>query len=113
MCLLNIHLMVCSLRPRSSSTGFRGRSQGGGSMPLYEYACLSCGDRFEALLRGAQAAARCPKCASSELERLVSVPRVQSASTRALTMKAARARDRQQGEERTRAQREYELSHDD
>lgn len=82
-------------------------------MPIYEYACLSCGDRFEQLVREATTVPRCPKCTSSELERLVSLPRVRSDSTRRLAMKATRARDARQGEERMRAQREYELSHDD
>jgi len=55
----------------------------------------------------------CPECAGRDLERLFSLPTVQSSGTRGLAMKAAKARDKRQGDDRTRAQREYELSHDD
>lgn len=55
----------------------------------------------------------CPKCESSDLERLVTLPSIRSAGTHDLAMRAARKRDQQQGQERMRTQREYELSHDD
>ncbi|HEY7170490.1 MAG TPA: zinc ribbon domain-containing protein [Vicinamibacterales bacterium] len=41
-------------------------------MPLFEYACRSCGHRFEFLTRGGQLPA-CPSCASAELEKQLSV----------------------------------------
>ena len=36
-------------------------------MPLYEYICRTCGDRFEKLIRGDTNGARivCPSCAST------------------------------------------------
>lgn len=43
-------------------------------MPLYEYRCAQCSQTFE-LLRGMENADRdvvCPKCASEEVERLLS-----------------------------------------
>lgn len=43
-------------------------------MPLYEYCCAECGERFE-LLRRFQDADRnqtCPRCQSQEVERLLS-----------------------------------------
>ncbi len=55
----------------------------------------------------------CPECGSADLERTFSLPTVHSSSTHDMAMRAARARDKRQGEERMRAQREYELNHDD
>ncbi|HEV8699677.1 MAG TPA: zinc ribbon domain-containing protein [Candidatus Polarisedimenticolia bacterium] len=40
-------------------------------MPLYEYACLECLKRFEALVLGSARPA-CPKCGGHNLEKLVS-----------------------------------------
>lgn len=55
----------------------------------------------------------CPECKSEALERLLSVPAVKSETTHALALKAAKKRDRKQGAENARAQREYELHHND
>lgn len=41
-------------------------------MPIYEYACRSCGHEFETLVRGAEAPS-CARCASPELEKKLSV----------------------------------------
>jgi putative FmdB family regulatory protein len=41
-------------------------------MPLFEYACRSCGHKFEFLTRAGQSPA-CPSCASGELEKQLSV----------------------------------------
>ena len=41
-------------------------------MPLFEYACRSCGHKFEFLTRAGHMAA-CPACASVELEKQLSV----------------------------------------
>jgi len=38
-------------------------------MPIYEYACRSCGHRFELLVLKSTVVA-CPKCAHEDLERL-------------------------------------------
>ena len=81
-------------------------------MPIYEYTCASCGNEFELLVRS-QTTPACPACDSQDLERRLSLPRVHSASTRAKSMRAAKARDARQGKERMQAQKEYELSHDD
>ncbi len=54
-------------------------------MPLYEYRCHSCGARFERLIRSTAATATtvdahaprqalvCPRCDSTEVERLLSI----------------------------------------
>jgi putative FmdB family regulatory protein len=41
-------------------------------MPIYEYACRSCGHEFEALVRSETAPA-CPGCHSTPLEKQLSV----------------------------------------
>ena len=43
-------------------------------MPIFEYACLECNQRFETLvLRSTEDAPRCPSCASERLEKQLSV----------------------------------------
>jgi putative FmdB family regulatory protein len=81
-------------------------------MPIFEYRCQSCHHEFETLvLKGMSPA--CPSCKAETLERLISVPAVKSESTHALAMKAAKKRDTKQASELNRAQREYELHHND
>ena len=81
-------------------------------MPIFEYRCQQCAHEFEALvLKGTVPA--CPRCQADTLERLHSVPAVKSESTHALAMKAAKKRDGKQASEINRAQREYELHHND
>ena len=41
-------------------------------MPIYEYSCASCGEKFEVLHRTADQQAKCPACGSGEVERLLS-----------------------------------------
>jgi putative FmdB family regulatory protein len=41
-------------------------------MPLYEYACTECDNKFELLVRGSEAP-ECPSCHSRALERRMSV----------------------------------------
>jgi putative FmdB family regulatory protein len=41
-------------------------------MPIFEYACKSCGNEFETLVR-ASSVPDCPKCSSTELEKKLSV----------------------------------------
>jgi len=81
-------------------------------MPLFDFHCNACGNEFEGLVRG-QTKPACPKCASTDLERLLSLPAIQSETTRGKAMRAARQRDQRQGAEREHAQREYEANHDD
>jgi putative FmdB family regulatory protein len=40
-------------------------------MPLFDFACRSCGKRFEDLVRGGETP-RCPDCESIDLEKLLS-----------------------------------------
>lgn len=80
-------------------------------IPIYEYSCQACGNRFELLVRGKENAV-CPSCESTKVERLLSTPAVKSDTTRDLAMRAAKKRDAAQGKERMHAQLQYEQSHD-
>ena len=42
-------------------------------MPIYDYHCSDCGNTFEMLVKR-EAAPACPKCGSSRLDKLLSVP---------------------------------------
>lgn len=55
----------------------------------------------------------CPACRSEVLDRQLSVPALKSETTHALALKAAKKRDTRQASELNRAQREYELHHND
>lgn len=81
-------------------------------MPIFEYTCRGCGRAFETLVRTGDTPS-CPTCASTDLEKQLSLPAIKSESTHGLAMKAARKRDSLQSSENARAQREYELHHDD
>jgi putative FmdB family regulatory protein len=80
-------------------------------MPIYEYRCHTCDNEFELLIRGASTPA-CPACESQDLERLLSLPRVQSQGTRDKALRAAKKRDQAQARERMHTRLEYEANHD-
>ena len=80
-------------------------------MPIFEYICKSCKHEFEALVRG-KTTPQCPECQSTELEKLFSLPRVKSESTKQLGMKAAKKRDASQARDRLHDRLNYEKSHD-
>jgi putative FmdB family regulatory protein len=81
-------------------------------VPIFEYKCRGCGQEFETLVR-AQETPACPSCHGEDLEKIISGVAVKSDATHALALKAARRRDKKLGAEQARAQREYELSHND
>lgn len=81
-------------------------------MPIFEYKCRRCDHPFEALVRHSDVPA-CPSCASTDLERLLSLPALKTETTKAQALKAARKRDKSQGTERTIEQLKYERSHND
>ena len=80
-------------------------------MPIYEYSCTACGHEFEELVRGDEKPVG-PSCESEDLERLISLPRVHSQSTRDLSRKAAKKRDAAQANDRMHDRMRYEKSHD-
>lgn len=51
-------------------------------MPIHEYQCQACDERFDKLLRSMSqdpAGVTCPACGSTDLRRLISAPIVHSA----------------------------------
>jgi putative FmdB family regulatory protein len=48
-------------------------------MPIYEYACRACGHEFETLVRGAETPS-CASCASTALDKKLSVFAAQSSA---------------------------------
>ena len=44
-------------------------------MPVYEFMCQSCGERFEKLFRtmGGKPSAQCPRCGSKQTQRALSL----------------------------------------
>lgn len=82
-------------------------------MPIYEYVCRGCDHPFEEWVRKPEDTPACPQCGEADVQRRISLPRIHSEGTRARSLQSAKRRDQALGEERTRAQREYELSHDD
>ncbi len=44
-------------------------------MPIYEYRCVKCGERFELFVRSSaqQSAPICPKCGSAEVRKALSL----------------------------------------
>lgn len=82
-------------------------------MPIYEYSCGECDERFELLVRGSEdGSPACRKCGSEKVERVLSIPGIKSDGTRDLAMRAAKRRDQQQALDRMHERRRYEESHD-
>jgi putative FmdB family regulatory protein len=81
-------------------------------VPIFEYRCKACGREFETLVRPGTTPS-CVACQSQDLEKLLSLPAIKSESTHALALQAAKRRDMRKADENARAQREYELKHDD
>ena len=81
-------------------------------MPIYEYTCLTCRHQFEKLVRASDTPV-CVACGSADLERMISLPAIKSENTHQLALNAAKKRDTKLGSEAARAQREYELQHND
>ena len=50
-------------------------------MPIFEYECKSCGNQFELIVRPGSGEPACPKCASTTVERLISLFAVNSPKT--------------------------------
>lgn len=48
-------------------------------MPIHDYRCSACGQQFELLVRGSSVPA-CPHCASTALDKLVSLTAPQGSS---------------------------------
>jgi putative FmdB family regulatory protein len=58
-------------------------------MPIYEYLCRQCGNRFEYLLLSSSSPAECPSCHKQDLTQLVSLCAMTSENTRDANYTAA------------------------
>jgi putative FmdB family regulatory protein len=81
-------------------------------MPIYEYTCKTCEHQFETLVRSGETPT-CAACGSVDLERLLSLPTVNSDGSRARALGAAKQRDAAQAKDKTHEQIKYERSHND
>jgi putative FmdB family regulatory protein len=81
-------------------------------MPIYEYTCKACENQFETLVRKGDSPV-CSACGSADIERLFSTPAVNSESTRARALGAAKKRDSALAKDRAHEQVKYERSHND
>ena len=80
-------------------------------MPLYEYDCLKCRQRFEVLVRGPQIIA-CPSCGHEGVERVISAFAVSSESIREANISSARKQNLSLEREKQRSQIDTLHDHD-
>lgn len=74
-------------------------------MPIYEYECRECQNRFE-LLVFASTSPECPECQSTDLEKLMSLSAVNSDGTRKRNLGNARERAKESQTEKAHAEHE-------
>ncbi|HTM26503.1 MAG TPA: zinc ribbon domain-containing protein [Vicinamibacterales bacterium] len=81
-------------------------------MPLFDFRCRGCGNRFETLVRP-PAAPICPACGSAELERLISAASfsVRSGGLSAAARRAVQKQQTQQRRDQAAYQQEIEKKH--
>ena len=79
-------------------------------MPIYDYSCRDCGERFDALVLKGDVPP-CPKCGGQDLEKNLTLPAVKTEGTHALAMRAAKRRDKRQARDNYWTQRDYERAH--
>ena len=82
-------------------------------MPLYEYECRHCGHQFEYLVLHSSPAAECPACSAKDLEQLISMFSVDSASIRQNNINSARKANVKVARDKAVADQEAINHHDD
>jgi putative FmdB family regulatory protein len=80
-------------------------------MPIYEYDCRACGQRFEQLVLAGTVPA-CPECESRELDRVISMFAVSSEGSRQIALSDGRRRASGVKRDRDHAEAEYIRNHD-
>ena len=80
-------------------------------MPIYDYQCLDCNERFEALILKNTPAPTCPACQSAKLEQLISLFAVDSEGTRESSLKGVRAKNNAIRKEYAVEQARHEREH--
>jgi putative FmdB family regulatory protein len=80
-------------------------------MPLYEYDCLKCRQRFEVLVRGPQTIT-CPSCGHEGVERVISAFAVSSENIREANISSARKKNLSLEREKQRDQVDTLHDHD-
>jgi len=80
-------------------------------MPIYEYKCRGCDRTFEKLVQRGVEPTACPTCEGEDFERVISLPGIQTETTRGQAMNAAKIRDANQGGHRMRERIQREESH--
>ena len=80
-------------------------------MPIYEYECRECKNRFESLVLDSTAP-ECPECEATDLERLMSLSAVSSDATRRRNLGLARKGAKKTQDEKAHAEHEAIHNHD-
>ena len=81
-------------------------------MPIYEYDCLGCHHRFEAIVRLAdQTAVECPSCHGRDLKKLISPFAANSSGTRKMSLDSARKSNARVTRDRAWSDYEYDRKH--
>ena len=81
-------------------------------MPLFDFACRTCGREFEALVRPGHAPA-CPACSSQDLEQKPSTFAVSSSESRAATARKTTEKAAQKARLENSSQAAAEARHRD
>ena len=82
-------------------------------MPIYEYECRRCGDRFEYLLLKSSPVASCPSCQNTDLEQLISICAVTSDASREANLSAAHKKAAAVRQEKRHEDHKHEHQHFD
>jgi putative FmdB family regulatory protein len=80
-------------------------------MPIYDYQCLDCQERFEALILKNTPAPSCPACKSVRIEQQISLFAVDSENTRENHLKGVRAKNKALQKEYQMEQARLEREH--
>ena len=82
-------------------------------MPIYDYECSDCGERFEALVLRGGPTPSCPSCQSQKLEQQISLFAVDSEGTRQAHLSVARRKSKAIARDKSIAEHEQALKHHD